>query len=197
MEGALFLVCLDDYASGGEAEIAGRSRQVLHGGPKSANRWIDKELQLVCANDGRGGLLGEHTPADGASANTLVGWVLANEPAKDPASAQALTLPDPVRLEWTVDDRVARDIAIAEKSVSQLIDDLELEYVMFSREAAGRWIKDAVKVSPDAFMQMMFQLTWARLYPTPTATYESASVRRFLHGRTETCRTLSVDSEAF
>ncbi|KXS14832.1 acyltransferase ChoActase/COT/CPT [Gonapodya prolifera JEL478] len=195
MEAALFVVALDDYAGGSEAEWAGRSRQILHGGPRCANRWIDKELQLVAANDGRGGLMGEHTPADGASANTIVGYVVANEPARDPSSAQPLTLPEPVRLEWTVDDKVARDIWKAEASVTHLVNDLELEYVMWKDAVAGRWIKDSV--SPDAFMQMIFQLAWARLYPHPTATYESASTRRYLHGRTETCRTLSVDSEAF
>jgi hypothetical protein len=53
------------------------------------------------------------------------------------------------------------------------------------------------KVAPDTYVQLALQLTWARLYPTPTPTYETATGRLFRHGRTETCRTLSEESETF
>ncbi|CAJ0912523.1 2371_t:CDS:2, partial [Entrophospora sp. SA101] len=50
---------------------------------------------------------------------------------------------------------------------------------------------------PDAFVQMAFQLAYYRHYGEPCATYESASTRAFLLGRTETVRSCSVDSVAF
>lgn len=54
-----------------------------------------------------------------------------------------------------------------------------------------------VKCSPDAYVQMVLQLAYYRHYGTWTPTYESASTRLFLGGRTETVRSCSVDSVAF
>jgi carnitine O-acetyltransferase len=58
-------------------------------------------------------------------------------------------------------------------------------------------IKSSVMASPDAFVQMALQLAYFRTYGEPCPTYESASTRQFLHGRTETIRTLSQDSLDF
>lgn len=44
---------------------------------------------------------------------------------------------------------------------------------------------------------MVLQLAYYRHYGTWTPTYESASTRLFLGGRTETVRSCSVDSVAF
>lgn len=53
------------------------------------------------------------------------------------------------------------------------------------------------RLSPDAFVQLAMQLAWYRTQGTFTATYETALTRMFLHGRTETIRTLSKNSRAF
>lgn len=52
----------------------------------------------------------------------------------------------------------------------------------------------AAKLSPDAFIQMAMQLAYRRLHGKNTPTYETASTRLFMHGRTETIRTFSEDS---
>ena len=51
--------------------------------------------------------------------------------------------------------------------------------------------------SPDAFVQMAIQLAIYRLWGKPSATYEATQMRPFLHGRTETTRTVSEESVAF
>ncbi|KAI9021261.1 acyltransferase ChoActase/COT/CPT [Hyaloraphidium curvatum] len=203
MNDALFVINLDDYNTGApldygkDEDLEARARQFLHGGPECRNRWVDKSLQFVCANDGRGGVMGEHTPTDGASCNTIVGWVLNQEPAKDPAHVdRSYHLPAPKKLEWDVDAQIAADIGAARTFSAEQIADLESKVCYFDEYGAG-WVKAHLKVSPDAFFQMMLQLTWARMYAHPTATYESASTRQFFNGRTETCRTLSVASEQF
>lgn len=53
------------------------------------------------------------------------------------------------------------------------------------------------KLSPDAYIQMAMQLAWYRTRGDFTATYETALTRFFLHGRTETIRTLSAESREF
>ena len=51
--------------------------------------------------------------------------------------------------------------------------------------------------SPDAYVQMAMQLATYRLWGEQGGTYEATQVRPFLHGRTETTRTVSPASEAF
>lgn len=51
--------------------------------------------------------------------------------------------------------------------------------------------------SPDAYVQMAIQLAIYRLFKEQAGTYEASQMRPFLHGRTETTRTVSPASEAF
>jgi carnitine O-acetyltransferase len=51
--------------------------------------------------------------------------------------------------------------------------------------------------SPDAYVQMAMQLATYRLFGEQAGTYEATQVRPFLHGRTETTRSVSTASEAF
>ena len=51
--------------------------------------------------------------------------------------------------------------------------------------------------SPDAYVQMAMQLATYRLFGEQVGTYEATQVRPFLHGRTETTRAVSPESEAF
>ncbi len=51
--------------------------------------------------------------------------------------------------------------------------------------------------SPDGLVQMAIQLASYRFFGRQVATYESSQVRKFLHGRTETTRSVSQSSEAF
>lgn len=69
---------------------------------------------------------------------------------------------------------------------------------MLSFQSYGSdYIKKA-KYSPDGLVQMAIQLASYRLFGgKQVGTYESSQVRFFLHGRTETTRSVSVASEAF
>lgn len=51
--------------------------------------------------------------------------------------------------------------------------------------------------SPDAYVQMAIQLATYRLWGEQAGTYAPAQVRHFLHGRTDTCRGVSIESAAF
>jgi hypothetical protein len=54
-----------------------------------------------------------------------------------------------------------------------------------------------VKLSPDAYVQMALQLAWYQQQRCFTATYETALTRLFAHGRTETIRSLTIDSRTW
>ena len=51
--------------------------------------------------------------------------------------------------------------------------------------------------SPDAYVQMAIQLATYRLWGEQVGTYEATQVRPYLHGRTETTRSVSIESAAF
>ena len=61
----------------------------------------------------------------------------------------------------------------------------------------GKAFVKRAKLHPDFFMQMALQLTMRRLHGAYCATYETGHTRAFYHGRTDTVRTLSVESVAF
>lgn len=54
-----------------------------------------------------------------------------------------------------------------------------------------------LKVSPDAFIQMAFQLAYYRQYKKFCLAYEPAMTRLFLNGRTEVIRSCSVESSSW
>ena len=54
-----------------------------------------------------------------------------------------------------------------------------------------------VQVSPDAFIQMALQVTYLKNAGKLALTYEAAMTRLYLHGRTETVRSLTSKASAF
>lgn len=68
IEQSLFVVCLDNCVPTpkGEERIV-QAHQLLHGGgvrQNSANRWMDKTIQLIVNPNGLAGFCYEHSPAD-------------------------------------------------------------------------------------------------------------------------------------
>ncbi|KAJ1836728.1 hypothetical protein LPJ63_000048 [Coemansia sp. RSA 2711] len=192
---ALFGVCLDVDLDPRDAHDAERSlAEFTHGGG-GANRWFDKAVQLVVLNSGRLGVNCEHTPADALTTGSMLMAALAQEagPVKDRAPCADLAEPAPVR--WTVSPAVARHIEHARAEARALAANLR---ILLGRMPAygAQWIK-ALGVSPDAYFQVALQAAYFRHHGRPAPTYETASLRRFLHGRTETIRSCSEESLAF
>nr|CAD7577266.1 unnamed protein product [Timema californicum] len=77
----------------------------------------------------------------------------------------------------------------------RLVADFEMYCSTFP--AFGKDVIKSFKVSPDSFIQMALQLAFYRLHKTPGAHYESAGLRKFIHGRTETIRSCSQESVDF
>lgn len=83
----------------------------------------------------------------------------------------------------------------AKQKYEELVDSQELNVLSF-QAFGSNYIKKA-GYSPDSFVQMAFQLSSFRLFEKQVGTYESSQTRAFLHGRTETIRSVSQASEAF
>lgn len=72
-----------------------------------------------------------------------------------------------------------------------------MDVIDYRFEEFGKNFIKTCKLSPDSFIQVSLQLTFYRLHGHTPSTYESASTRMFLLGRTECIRSQSMESDAF
>ncbi|CAG0917259.1 unnamed protein product [Notodromas monacha] len=61
----------------------------------------------------------------------------------------------------------------------------------------GKGVLKVYGTHPDAFVQAAIQLTYHRMHGKPGSAYETATTRQFYHGRTETCRTCTLETVDF
>ena len=81
------------------------------------------------------------------------------------------------------------------QKLDSIVDSLHLtvkEFINFGKNEIKKH-----KVSPDSFIQIAMQLAYFRLHKLAPATYENASLRKFVLGRTETIRSCSIVSDKF
>ena len=218
LQSGLLLLCLDDdYADDRDMAL-----RLWHGSSTTnnadeMNRWWDKSMQVVLSANNKEapetkhqqlGYIGEHSMADGMPAVDLCRQlkraeyregnhdVLQQQPSSTPsaqpifASGWALlSESDRQRIRARVDRAKAKHLDITSQH------DLQIQHY---KAYGSRKIKALAAVSPDAFVQMAMQLAASRYFRDETvATYESIQTRRFLHGRTETTRTVSPHSVTF
>ncbi|KAI8098579.1 acyltransferase ChoActase/COT/CPT [Halteromyces radiatus] len=195
IETSLFALCLDDYSSSQELDEAHRN---MSHGRYAFNRWFDKGMQVIVETNGAAGINGEHSPVDAVVPLRVVDDVLSKEPIQD-TGLSSVNLAPPRHLTWSIDnnnsDSIKQALQAAEANSKKSIDDLDC-VMLHNRDYGSDFMKRA-KISPDSWMQMVFQLAYYRHYGQPCPTYESASTRKFLTGRTETVRSCSEESVAF
>ncbi|KAJ1644642.1 hypothetical protein IWQ61_010397 [Dispira simplex] len=199
IDSALFAICLEDQVDPLSATDTNRAKDYFFRNTNGRNRWMDKSIQLIVLNNGRTGMNGEHTPSDAATPGAIMNYVLAQEARNEvPKSVNHVRVGDvapPKLLHWKLASTTQRAIDEATDKAAKLANLLRAEQ-MFYRNYGGQFIKEA-KVSPDSYVQMALQLAYYRLHGKPCPTYETASTRAFLHGRTETVRSCSQESLAF
>ncbi|KAI9143311.1 acyltransferase ChoActase/COT/CPT [Paraphysoderma sedebokerense] len=223
IDSALFAVSLDDYTSSHDIDVS--HHQLFHNFD-ARNRWFDKSISMIVMNSGRAGVNGEHSPADAVIPGNMFDYalnkyahlfsampihhgtshmysaclftqIISEEPARDPPNAkQNVQLSKPQKLQWHVNEDLLKTITKAEENAKKLISNVE-SVLLHTNEFGGNWIKASAKASPDSFIQMAMQLAYYRDQQKVCATYESASTRQFLHGRTETVRSCSEQSKKF
>ena len=85
-----------------------------------------------------------------------------------------------------MDDRIKSSISEAINALDSLDNNVDLE--VFNFTSYGKEFMKSCRCSPDSWLQMSLQLTMFRLTGGLTATYESASTRRFRLGRVDSIR---------
>eukprot|EP00697_Spironema_sp_BW2_P014032 gnl/Spiro4/4359_TR2164_c0_g1_i1.p1 gnl/Spiro4/4359_TR2164_c0_g1~~gnl/Spiro4/4359_TR2164_c0_g1_i1.p1 ORF type:complete len:670 (-),score=117.79 gnl/Spiro4/4359_TR2164_c0_g1_i1:121-1950(-) len=193
LEETLFAVCLDTCAPETDTEAA---ETMLAGDP--ANRWFDKGIQLIVCANGRAGMNCEHAGFDGAVSLRLASFI--NERAnaaleKLPAAVylNVSTMSTSILpLEWEMTPDLLNPLRYSELQAANFFSSNETCTLSF--ESFGRKFLSAQKIGADAVCQLAIQLAHFR-HPNSAQSatgfvscYESASMKHYLHGRTETLR---------
>jgi carnitine O-acetyltransferase len=190
IESASFVVCLDDAKP---VTLEERATQYWHG--DGCNRWFDKPLQFIVNDNGTSGFMGEHSMMDGTPTHRLNDYtqmvIFTNKLDFSDPSIRS-DLPEPVPIEFHINKKVQSDIRQAVADFETVIGQHELRVQAY--QGYGKGLIKKFKTSPDAYVQMLIQLAYHKMYNKNRPTYESAATRRFQQGRTETCRTVSDDS---
>ncbi|KAI5114645.1 hypothetical protein M0805_009351, partial [Coniferiporia weirii] len=175
----------------------------VRSGVNAHNRWFDKGITLIVENNTRAGMTGEHSPVDALVPSIVADYSLAQDMDSDldwlplgPFAEHTKSAQGWERLDWVVDGHVSLECKKAEEQAKAIIADSD-DNVYWFTDYGCDWIKNTTQLSPDAYVQMAMQLAWYRTRSTFTATYETALTRIFLHGRTETIRTLTTDCRKF
>lgn len=101
----------------------------------------------------------------------------------------------PKRLDWEWPLQLSDAVRHAEMRLSDLI--CQHEAFVLEYKAYGKHFITRHGFSPDAFVQMAFQVTYYTLYGRLAPTYEPAMTKAFLRGRTETIRTVQPHTAEF
>lgn len=193
IESASFVVCLDDASP---VTLEERAHQYWHG--DGANRWFDKPLQFIVNDNGTSGFMGEHSMMDGTPTHRLNDYIndliFGNKLDYSNPSVRS-DLPEPELVKFGITPKVQAEIDRATKDFNEVIGAHQLAVQAY--QGYGKGLIKKFKCSPDAYVQMIIQLAYFKMYGKNRPTYESAATRRFQLGRTETCRTVSDDSVAW
>uniref|UniRef100_A0A0N5BL58 Carn_acyltransf domain-containing protein n=1 Tax=Strongyloides papillosus TaxID=174720 RepID=A0A0N5BL58_STREA len=198
---ALFVVNLDEaihfekYKSQESAAVT----EALTGGTSSdngLNRWFDKTLQMNISPDGFCTITYEHTPAEGPPVGNLCDFICEKIDKNNlDIDSNGVPCGKVERLDFKIDDDMKEMFRNGIKKIDKASNNLDVKVHVFTE--FGKNFPKQVKVSPDSFIQMAFQLAFYRIHKSHPPTYETATLRKFSEGRTETIRLPTIESTQF
>jgi len=197
IESGLFVVCLDDDFP---TTITEEVEFAMHSG-NGRNRWFDKNYNIITFLNGHVAVNGEHTPYEATQPAHLFEWVLKKEQQSNFAAfnldwKRPTFLERPKKLKWDLTPEILEAIKVVETEFLAHVKRPDVDLFQFTGYG-NQLIKKVARVSPDSWMQFAIQLAYYRMYKKVVPTYETASLRQFLNGRTETCRPATVTSVEF
>lgn len=194
---AILFVVLDHNSP---ADVDAVGVATLHNMGES--RWFDKSLQLVVYKNASVGVNMEHAAFDG---QTLIRWFgdIARDSLKlpvipassfSPSGGETVALPGE-KLKWAFNEQIHVAMGRAKRSFEELASTMDMKTMTF--HTFGKKAITKHKISPDAFVQAAFHLAYLRTFGTNRSAYESCSMKRFYHGRTECLRSLTPQLHRF
>ncbi|RNA01008.1 carnitine O-acetyltransferase isoform X1 [Brachionus plicatilis] len=196
---SLFVLCLDTrdgLLEGYPDKKSAHAAQILHGNKQfGANRWFDKTIQAIIGTNGVWGTNFEHTVAEAVPHAVMNDHILRYIKNNKINFSGQKTLDLSEELVFEVPDQVKDQIKKSKETLNSQIDNLDLYVLNF--DSFGKNFPKSQKVSPDAFVQIAFQLAFYRVHKKLGNAYESGSLRKFKLGRTEVIRASSIEALDF
>lgn len=193
-----FVLCLDENVK--PITFEEKSRNAWHG--DGFNRFYDKPLQFFVAGNGNSGFLAEHSKMDGTPTLFLNDYVCQQLHKLNPQEFVSEVVPQdltskiiPEHLPFVLTPSVQDAIKTARSKFKQITEEHDLRVWHYNRY--GKRIIKQNGFSPDAFIQQIIQLAVYKYLGKQLPTYEAASTRKYFKGRTETGRSVSLESATF
>lgn len=199
-----FILCLD--LDERPVTLLEKSKNSWHG--NGINRFYDKPLQFFVCGNGKSGFLAEHSKMDGTPTLFLNNFVckdIANLNENDFINSiftnnnnnnnDARTITSPEKLQFNVSPALKNEIKLAKEQFHSTINQHELN--IWHYQKYGKNLMKKFGFSPDAYIQQIIQLAIYKYLGKQLPTYEAASTRKFFKGRTETVRSVSLESQNF
>ncbi|XP_067863035.1 peroxisomal carnitine O-octanoyltransferase isoform X6 [Heptranchias perlo] len=194
IQNCLFLISMDDTSPHATPEDYSQiCLSALTGNPTI--RWGDKSYNCLSFSNGTFGSNCDHSPYD---AMVLVSMCYYTDQSikfmegKWKGSTAVRDLPLPEELVFVLDQRVLNDIEQSKQQYYKQASDIQIASYAFT--AFGKSLIKKKKFHPDIFVQLALQLAYYRFHGRPGCCYETATTRRFYHGRTETMRPCTVEA---
>ncbi|GET90417.1 carnitine/choline acetyltransferase, putative [Leishmania tarentolae] len=191
---SILVVCLDSTKWGNDESLAEAS--ALHGSKEELeNRWYDKH-QMIVSEDGQVAFNFDRTASDRVHWAKWIGDVLAilNEKGTSGGATDGI--------DGTAVSRIVRHLSVtygksfvshiraARQEALAIVTDTEVHSIHLP---CGRAKLSALKVNPDAFVQMCVQLAMYKMRNKLCSTTEVCSTAGFFHGTTELVHTSSEE----
>jgi carnitine O-acetyltransferase len=188
VETALLCLCLEDFSPSGVQEACDH---LLHG--DSGNRWFDKAVSLIVFGDGSAGINVEHCGLDGTTILSFTDDLCHGAEQEQPGGSGEPPAAEPVT--FVLDRALRADITAAARSFASYRAATATTIVSFDDFGADQ--AKRLGVSPDAFVQLAYQLAHQRAKGLVGATYESIATRQYRRGRTEAMRVVTPEIIGF
>ncbi|XP_061441604.1 peroxisomal carnitine O-octanoyltransferase isoform X2 [Rhineura floridana] len=194
IQSSLFVVCLDEASPQATPEDYSEITALsLLGDP--ALRWGDKSYNCIIFSNGVLGSNCDHSPFDAmvlvVLCSNIDAKVIESE-GRWKGSEKVRDIPWPEELLFRLDQKVLNDIAHAKEQYKKLASDIQV--VNYAFTSFGKALIKKQQLHPDTFVQLALQLTYYKLNGHPGCCYETATTRRFYHGRTETMRPCTMEA---
>ncbi|XP_006822823.1 peroxisomal carnitine O-octanoyltransferase-like [Saccoglossus kowalevskii] len=189
IESSLLIISLEEISADTRQAVC---EQSLFG--NGHGRWFDKCYTLISFENGSFGANFDHSVMDGICVVNHVSHTTEQIISQDgiwKGSTNVRELPDPQELKFTMDDYITKTISKADEQYRNEADNVELTVKVTPFD---RGVLKSKQIHPDAFMQLALHYTYYKMYNRPAPTYETATTRKFYHGRTETVRTCTMEA---
>ncbi|KAH8341993.1 peroxisomal carnitine O-octanoyltransferase [Drosophila kikkawai] len=153
------------------------------------SRWADRSSSIIAFRNGRFNWTGEHSCYDGTvsiSFATFMQLSFMEVPEPDWTEAEHSSVAEIKELHFQLDDSLKSEIKRVRQEVEDRGIDVTVTFTVF--DDYGKEFMKKHRLHPDSFVQVVMQWTYYQLHQEIAPTYETALMRQYYNGRTETLR---------